>query len=46
VLPRPSGTGVGVEDEVVDAALAQEVRRREARLSGADHDRVEYVHAW
>ena len=41
VLPRPAGTGVGVEDEVVDAALAEEVRRRETGLPRADHDGIE-----
>ena len=36
VLPGATGLRVGVEHDVVDAALAQEVRRREAGLAGAD----------
>ena len=40
VLPGTARLRVGVEHHVVDAALAQEVGRREAGLTGTDDDRV------
>jgi hypothetical protein len=38
VLPRAAGVGVGVQDDMRDASLQQEVRRGEPRLSGTDDD--------
>ena len=45
MLPGAARRRVGVEHDVLDAASAQVVRRRQAGLSGADHDRVEDLHA-
>ena len=45
VLPRPARRLVGVEHDVVDPAAPQVVRRRQPGLAGADHHRVEDLHA-
>ena len=45
VLPGASRLVVGVQHDVADPEPGQVVRRREAGLAGADHDRVVGLHA-
>ena len=44
VLPRTARVLIGIENDVVDAAAPQVVRRRQPGLAGTDDERIEDLH--